>query len=289
MYKPNITMFFPAYNEEENIPKLLSSATKILKEITNNYEILIIVYEGSTDGTIDAVKRFTNKDKTRENQIRRESRILGLSETKSRQFSGHRKSSGMRVSSRTRSQLTGFSREIKLLIQPKNKKGVGYAKIMGFKNAKYPYIFYADADNQFNLEDFKKFLPYIRKYDIIAGYRIKRNDSKARIVVSRIYNAMMRLLFGAKERDLDCAFRLVNKRVIDNINLACSTGVATTELLVKARKKGFQIKEIGVAHQPRTSGQSAFETGLSLPKPREVYKILKEIVKLWVDMHIKGN
>ena len=235
-------MFFPAYNEEENIPKLLESATKILKGVANDYEILVIVYEGSTDGTMDAVKRFTNKDK-----------------------------------------------KIKFLIQPKNKKGVGYAKIMGFKNAKYPYIFYADSDNQFNLEDFKKFLPYIRKYDIIAGYRIKRNDSKARIVVSRIYNAMMRLLFGAKERDLDCAFRLVNKRVIDNINLVCSTGVATTELLAKARKKGFQIKEIGVAHRPRTSGQSAFQTGLNLPKSSEVYKILREIVKLWVDMHIKGN
>ena len=50
--------------------------------------------------------------KTHENQRRRESKILGLSETKSRQFSGHRKFSGMRVSSRTRSQLTEFSREI---------------------------------------------------------------------------------------------------------------------------------------------------------------------------------
>lgn len=239
MDKPNITMFFPAYNEEKNIPKVLNSAVKILNEVADDYEILVVVYEGSTDKTIEIVKKFSNKNK-----------------------------------------------KIKLLLQPKGKKGIGYAKIIGFKNAKYPYIFYADSDNQFDLNDFKKFLPYIKDYDIIAGYRIQRHDPMTRIIISKFYNAMMRLLFGAKERDLDCAFRLVNKRVINSINLICSTGVATTELLAKARKHGFKIKEIGVTHKPRISGKSAFETGLSLPKPKEVYKILKEIVKLWLDMHI---
>lgn len=244
MHKPNITMFFPAYNEAENIPKLLSSATKILKEAANNYEILVIVYGGSTDGTMDIVKKFENKNK-----------------------------------------------KIKLIIQPKDKKGIGYAKIMGFGNAKYPYIFYADADNQFNLEDFKKFLPYIYKYDIIAGYRIKRYDPKMRVVISKIYNAVMCMLFGAKERDLDCAFRLVNKRVINSISLICCTGVATTELLAKARKKGFKIKEVGVNHYPRVLGKPVFEweIGLNLPKPKVVLDILKEMLKLWFDMKVRGN
>ena len=244
MPKPNITMFFPAYNEEENIPKLLESATKILKEIANDYEILVIVYEGSTDGTIDIVKKFTDKNK-----------------------------------------------KIKLLLQPKDKKGIGYAKIMGFKNAKYPHIFYADSDNQFDLMEFKKFLPYIGKYDVVAGYRIKRHDPKTRIIISRMYNSMMRLLFGAKERDLDCAFLLVNKKVINNISLICCTGVATTELLAKARKKRFKIKEIGVNHYPRILGKPVFEweIGLNLPKPKVVLDILKEIFKLWFDMRIKGN
>src|SRR3989344_8748274 len=139
MRKPNITMLFPAYNEEENIPELLKSAAKILKKVAGNYEILVIVYEGSTDGTMGIVRKFSKKNKN-----------------------------------------------IKLLIQPKNNKGIGYAKVMGFNNAKYPYIFYADADNQFNLQDFKKFLPYINKYDIIAGYRIKRRDPKMRAVISKI-------------------------------------------------------------------------------------------------------
>lgn len=237
MHKPNITMFFPAYNEEENIPKLLDSASRILRKVANNYEILVIVYEGSTDGTISAVKRFAKKNK-----------------------------------------------KIRLLIQPKDKKGIGYAKIMGFKNAKYPYIFYADADNQFDLNEFRKFLPYIGKYDVIAGYRIRRHDPIARVIVSKIYNIAMRLLFDVRERDLDCGFRLVNKKVINSIKLACSTGVATTEILAKARKRGFKIKEIGVHHYPRRYGKPVFSNFLDLPKPKVVVDILKEIIALWLDL-----
>ncbi len=242
--KPDITMFFPAYNEEENISKLLKSAVKVLKKVANNYEALVIVYEGSTDGTIDVVNRFSSKNKN-----------------------------------------------IKLVIQPKDKKGVGYATILGFENAKYSYIFYTDADNQFDLNEFKKFLPYINKYDIIAGYRIKRQDPKTRIFISKIYNLFMRFLFDIKERDLDCAFRLVNAKVIKSINLKCTTGVATTELLAKSRKNGFKIKEIGVSHHPRIAGKPVFELeiGLNLPKPKVVLDILKETVKLWMDLNKKDN
>ena len=241
MPKPNITMFFPAYNEEENIPKLLHSAVKILKEVANDYEILVIVYEGSTDRTMAIVRKFESKN-----------------------------------------------RKIRLLVQPRDKKGIGYAKMMGFKNAKFPYIFYADSDNQFDLNDFRKFLPYIGKYDVIAGYRINRQDPKARIITSKIYNAMMRVLFKTRERDLDCAFRLVSKRVINDIRLMCKTGVATTELLAKARKQGFSIKEIGVHHYARKFGQPVFESGfLNMPRPRVVKDILKEIMLLYRDINKK--
>ena len=55
MPKPNISMFFPAYNEESNIKKVLDSAAKLLDEVANDYEILVVVYEGSTDNTIEIV------------------------------------------------------------------------------------------------------------------------------------------------------------------------------------------------------------------------------------------
>src|SRR3989338_3201589 len=100
--KKNISMFFPAYNEERNIPEIIKKAKKVLRDVADKYEIIIVAYEGSTDNTINIVKQSAKKD-------------------------GH----------------------VRLIPQPKGKKGVGYAKILGFKNAQYPYIFYADADLQF--------------------------------------------------------------------------------------------------------------------------------------------
>lgn len=236
--KKDITMFFPAYNEEKNLPELISKATQILKECASKYEIIIVVYEGSTDNTISVVKNIIKKNP-----------------------------------------------KVKLVIQPINKKGIGYAKILGFNNSKYSHIFYADSDNQFNIEDFRKFLPYIDKFDIIAGYRLKRHDPLMRIIISKIYNLLMRAIFDVKERDVDCAFRLINKEVIKNVNLKCTTGLATTEILVKARKKGFKIKEIGVRHYNRKYGKAVFATKLfNLPKPKVVANIIKEIIQLYKEV-----
>lgn len=237
--KPEITVFFPAYNEEENIRIAIDNAISVLRETAKSYEILIIVYRGSIDNTIKIVKELMKKEK-----------------------------------------------RIKLLIQPKNKKGVGYAIKMGFEAAKYDLIFYSDADNQFNLNEFKKFLPYTKDYDIIAGYRINRQDPFMRLLTSKVYNIIVRIIFGVKEKDVDCAFRLVNKSIFKKIRLICNLGLGTTEILVKTRRAGFKIKQIGVHHYPRRAGSSVFESkGINLPKPKVVFDLLKEMAALWKELH----
>jgi glycosyltransferase involved in cell wall biosynthesis len=228
-------MFFPAYNERENIVKLVSDAKRVLSEVANDYEVIVVVYEGSTDGTIDVVRSLEDS-------------------------------------------------HVKLVIQPLSKKGVGYANIMGFDVAKYEYVFYADSDNQFDLQEFKKFLPFLN-YDIVAGYRIDRKDPFLRIFTSKVYNFIVKLVFGAKERDVDCAFRLVNRRVFSKVRLNCRLGLGTTELLVKARRAGFRIKEVGVHHYARLKGSSVFESeGINLPKPKVVFDLIKEMKVLWKDL-----
>ena len=229
----DITMFFPAYNEEENIKELIKDANSFLKENSKNYEILIIIYEGSTDNTTAITKELMKKNK-----------------------------------------------RIRLIIQPKNKKGVGYAIKMGFENAKYPYIFYADSDNQFNLYEFRKFMPHINKYGVIAGYRLNRKEPFTRTFASHVYNLIIRLVFGIREKDVDCAFRYVNKKIFNKVKLNCMLGLGTTEILVKAQKAGYRIKQIGVRHYPRKAGQPVFESKLKLPKLSVVLSLLKEMVKL---------
>jgi len=227
-------MFFPAYNEEGNIVKLVKDAESILKETAKDYEIVIVLYEGSTDNTRNLLKGLMKKNK-----------------------------------------------KLRLVMQPKNLRGVGYAIIMGFEAAKHELIFYADSDNQFDLREFKLLLPYAKDYDIVAGYRINRQDPLSRILISKIYNNIIKLVFNLKGRDFDCAFRLTKKKVFKTVKLQCKTGLGTSELLIKARRQGYKVKHVGVHHFPRYSGKSTFEQkGLSVPKLSVVKGLIDEMILL---------
>ena len=53
-----ISVFFPAYDEEENIEKTVRDAKKILRKIAKKWEI-IIVNNGSKDKTPHITKNLT--------------------------------------------------------------------------------------------------------------------------------------------------------------------------------------------------------------------------------------
>lgn len=236
-----LTMFFPAYNEEDNVEKTITSAKAVLDNYAENYEIMIVLYEGSTDRTRQIVESYAEKDP-----------------------------------------------RITLLIQPKDQQGMGIALKMGLTQAKYDTVFYSDADNQFNLEEFKKFLPYVNGSDLIVGYRIKRQDPFMRILVACAYNLLMRTLFDIRERDVDCAFRFVKKRIFEKVALNRRYGVGSSEILHKARQHGYQIIEVGVTHYPRTAGLPVFEVKgnfLNMVSPILVLQMLKEVWLLWKEIH----
>lgn len=58
----SLTVAIPAFNEELTISKVISKALKSIKKITTNYELLI-VNDGSTDGTSRIMSIFEKKDK----------------------------------------------------------------------------------------------------------------------------------------------------------------------------------------------------------------------------------
>jgi dolichol-phosphate mannosyltransferase len=239
MYK-SISVFFPAYNEEENIKDAVLSVDKFLKKHFKKYEI-IVVDDGSRDNTAKIVRDIA------------------------------RKSLHVR------------------LVQHKRNQGYGAALRTGFKSAKNELIFYTDADNQFKISDFEKVLPLIYKYDIVSGFRIKRQDPLVRIITSNVYNLIINVLFNPKIRDIDASFKLYKKSVIDNLKLKSNTGLIDAEVFIKARKKGFTIGQIGVKHYPRLHGKTIYEVGgrnkiIAFVRPKVVVDIFSEINKLWPEL-----
>ena len=75
-------------------------------------------------------------------------------------------------------------------------------------------------------------------------------------------------------RDIDCAFKLLPKSLVDAIEIRSNGALVSTELLAKARYQGLRIAEVGVHHYPRTAGQ---QTGAS---PVVILKAFRELFKL---------
>lgn len=158
------------------------------------------------------------------------------------------------------SQLAANNKIFKV-IHHKENKGYGASLVSGFKSAKCPLIFFMDSDLQFDISEIQKLLNYIDEFDIVVGYRIKRKDSSYRLAISSLFNFFVRHTFGIPIRDINCAFKLFHRDIIDQINLTSQGSMINTEFISKALRMGRTIKEVGVNHYPRKEGR---QTGGSL-------------------------
>ena len=152
--------------------------------------------------------------------------------------------------------------------------GYGAALKTGFKNSIYDYIFFTDGDNQFDIKEIGGLLPYAEEFDIVAGYRINRRDNFMRRLNALSFKFLVRVLFGLKIRDLNCAFKLFKKKVIDSMEIDSTGAFINAEILIKAKKNGFTLKEVGVTHYPRQWGS---QTGAN---PKVIFKAFQELFKL---------
>src|SRR5437762_11110978 len=96
---------------------------------------------------------------------------------------------------------------VRVVNHPINR-GYGAALTSGFNAAEGDYIMFMDSDRQFDINDIHRLTPYVEDYDIVAGYRIKRNDPAHRLLNAKIFGLAVMLMFDIHLKDLDCAFKI---------------------------------------------------------------------------------
>lgn len=171
-----------------------------------------------------------------------------------------------------------YSPNIKVITHNPNR-GYGAAFKSGIYNAKYKWIAFTDSDGQFDFSEIGKFIKkqQVTKADLVIGYYLSRQVSKAVILTSKIWELIVFILFGLKVKDIDCAFKLFSKKVVDTIpQLTAERGAfITSEFLIQAKKNNFKFAEVGVHHFSRTEGQA---TGRQL---KVIIKSFTDLFKLW--------
>ena len=223
--KHMISIFIPVFNEERIIDRDIKTVDYIIRKLPTEYEIFIV--------------NDSSKDKTK---------IIAQ-------------------------KIEQTNRKVKLLNYergPTRRENLAQS----FKRANGDIITFVDVDLIASL----RFLPdlieqIILGYDIITGSRyvsgskIKRKPF--RLIISLIYNACIRFLFRTHIHDHLCGFKAFKKDVILKLvdemgyDESLTRGVFwDTELLIRARRHGYKIKEIPIWWSEREKSALYFKREL---------------------------
>src|SRR5260370_7234327 len=80
-------------------------------------------------------------------------------------------------------------------------------------------------------------------------------------------------MFGVRVRDVDCAFKLMRRELVQKVTIECNNFFVNTELMAKARRWNFRIAEKGVRHYPRTAGETSV-------RPSDIPRTLGTVFKM---------
>jgi glycosyltransferase involved in cell wall biosynthesis len=160
-------------------------------------------------------------------------------------------------------------------VRHEDNRGYGEALRTGIRNATGDVVFWTDGDGQFDLGELDRLWPLLPDNDLVVGFRIKRADAPHRLFIAWTYNTVLRLVFGLRVRDVDCAFKLARRGVVEAVDPVSGGAFFSAEFLLRARRQGFRVAEVGVHHFPRRIGSSKGAT------PAVILRTFREMFALW--------
>jgi glycosyltransferase involved in cell wall biosynthesis len=160
------------------------------------------------------------------------------------------------------------------IVRHARNRGYGSAIRSGLAVAKGTHILVSDGDGQFRIDDIEPLWRRRHLADMVLGYRDPRIDPLPRRIAGRAYNRLVRLFLGGDFRDVNCGFKLIARRAIEDVELRSTGALISAELLTRARVRGASFVEVAVPHFPRRHGSA---TGLL---PRVVLRMIRELFML---------
>ncbi len=164
------------------------------------------------------------------------------------------------------------------VVRHSDNSGYGAALRSGIRGACGELVFFSDSDLQFDLDELGSLLAHADDFDIVAGYRFPRRDPWPRKAIASAWGLLVRALFGLRVRDIDCAFKVFRRPLLDAIPIQSIGAFVNTEMLVRARARGATIRQVPVSHRPRVHGR---QTGAH---PRVLLRALLELSSLYREL-----
>lgn len=149
----------------------------------------------------------------------------------------------------------------------------------GFKLAEGKLLITMDGDLQDDPQEIPKFIKKISQgYDLVSGWRTKRQDASLKIITSRIMNFLVFFLSGLKFHDFYCGLKCYRQKALRKLNLY---GELYRFTPILAYQKGLRITELPVKHHHRQFGQSKYGGWKRFKRAFSDLIIILFVVKKW--------
>ncbi|MBI3559958.1 glycosyltransferase, partial [Candidatus Gottesmanbacteria bacterium] len=107
-----------------------------------------------------------------------------------------------------------------------------------------------------NPREVVKLLPYIEKgYDVVSGWRMRRQDPFSIIVLSTLGNWLVSWVTGRIYHDLNSPMKVYQRKALDRLPMV---GSFLRFSLLFADELGLRTREVPVVHRRRRWGKSKF-------------------------------
>jgi len=167
-------------------------------------------------------------------------------------------------------------------LHSRRRLGKGKGFLRGVTHSRGKYVILLDADYPTNAETLINIVKHLRKgYDVVVGSRaheLSVLDPPApplREAIGRVFNAIVRLLFGIKIRDTQCGVKGFKREVFSTIGpIQFTNFVFDVEIIIKAQACNLKVKEIPIYWSNKSGSKVRVLKDGSL--------MLNELINIWL-------
>ncbi len=143
------------------------------------------------------------------------------------------------------------------VISHRRNRGLTSSMMTGIENAGHDTIFFTSSDLESHTrEDLPKLIAALDQgYDVAIGWRTNKRQGFLKTLLSKSFNAVVRLLFKVKFRDVGWV-RAFRKEVYYNIESMRSDW--HRYFVILAAQQGYKVKEVPLRFYHRKSGKSKY-------------------------------
>ena len=126
----------------------------------------------------------------------------------------------------------------------------------GFVEAQGEVVVTIDADLQDDPAEIGRLLAKLDEgFDLVSGWKTRRNDPFARRLFSRWFNWATAVVSGVRLHDVNCGLKAYRAEVLRGLRIY---GELHRFIPILASYRGFRVAEISVNHRPRPHGKSRY-------------------------------